>query len=273
MTQNTSRASLIMIFTWSMPRFREPLWIEYIIDDCLNCTAKHLGRPLRGTLLAYWLLDAESQVSKHLVTTALAILIGLAWSIFQAHSVRKASRITPLLPTGAKANVAEQAQSVNVRSAPTILQPDHAVRTPLHAGNSMVHSLAPADRVPTHANLDGSLSSLARPLGSADSTGRISTPRYQTPFGIPTHSRNYSSLARTAPVSYETLQDTGMLNWDGTPTKKWDTIGRVQGSRIAKGMGPVKNIVAGLRSDLKQSGRAEMRLDLDEEDDGVALML
>ena len=52
-------------------------------------------------------------------------------------------------------------------------------------------------------------------------TGRVSTPEYQTPFIDNSDQRNFSALAKTAPSSYNTLQQNCILNEDGTPTKKY----------------------------------------------------
>ncbi|KAF2793602.1 hypothetical protein K505DRAFT_417687 [Melanomma pulvis-pyrius CBS 109.77] len=64
-------------------------------------------------------------------------------------------------------------------------------------------------------------------------TGRVSTPGYQTPFANTFKTHDFSILARNAPETYATLRGTGMLNKDGTPTKKmlanekfpWDMAG------------------------------------------------
>ncbi|KAF2471447.1 uncharacterized protein BDR25DRAFT_314016 [Lindgomyces ingoldianus] len=51
-------------------------------------------------------------------------------------------------------------------------------------------------------------------------TGRLSTPGYQTPVPTAFLKRDFSSMARLAPEGYKTLQQYGMLDENGTPTKK-----------------------------------------------------
>lgn len=56
-----------------------------------------------------------------------------------------------------------------------------------------------------------------------DRTGRVSTPGYQTPFVDNLNRRNFSDLAKTAPVSYDTLQRNGFLDTAGTPARKYSS--------------------------------------------------
>ncbi|KAF3033507.1 hypothetical protein E8E12_004603 [Didymella heteroderae] len=51
--------------------------------------------------------------------------------------------------------------------------------------------------------------------------GCVSTPGYQTPSVNNAGRRNFSSLAKTAPVSYGTLQHNGLLDAMSTPTRKF----------------------------------------------------
>lgn len=52
-------------------------------------------------------------------------------------------------------------------------------------------------------------------------TDRVSTPGYQTPLANMPSRRNFSGLLETAPLSYDTLQRNGLLDAEGTPTKKY----------------------------------------------------
>ncbi|KAF1926778.1 uncharacterized protein M421DRAFT_93687 [Didymella exigua CBS 183.55] len=61
-------------------------------------------------------------------------------------------------------------------------------------------------------------------------TGRVSTPGYQTPFVDNSDQYNFSGLAKTAPVSFDTLQRNGLLDTEGTPTRKYSVAANERSS-------------------------------------------
>jgi hypothetical protein len=82
-------------------------------------------------------------------------------------------------------------------------------------------------------------------------TGRLSTSGYQIPFIT---QRNFSGLTKSAPVSYDTLQRNGMLNLDGTPTRKYSP-----GSREDNRMSPVYDSPTRTWGNKKSLVMAQMR--------------
>ncbi|KZM24545.1 uncharacterized protein EKO05_0008655 [Ascochyta rabiei] len=63
-------------------------------------------------------------------------------------------------------------------------------------------------------------------------TSCVSNPESQTPLVANLSKQNFLALAETAPVSYDTLQRNGILNRDGTLTKKYSP-GLGKGKKLA----------------------------------------
>jgi hypothetical protein len=104
-------------------------------------------------------------------------------------------------------------------------------------------NLAPSGHRPTNAKLDISPFHLARrcasptkssfgePLPNSDVEGHASTNPFvdkkstpghkDSPITLSPQGRNFSGLAKAAPVSYETMRQHGMLDMDGSPTERY----------------------------------------------------
>ncbi|KAF2878278.1 hypothetical protein BDV95DRAFT_589237 [Massariosphaeria phaeospora] len=97
-------------------------------------------------------------------------------------------------------------------------------------------------------------------------TGRVSTPDYQTPYaGTATsgYLDDYSQLKLKAPLSFETLQKSGMLNADGTPTKKMMESRNKRISTAASGLSSYESPIA---SPLAQGGGQDVQMEDDKND-------
>lgn len=90
------------------------------------------------------------------------------------------------------------------------------------AASSMIRAINDTARAShqTTLHLDGSNSNISSTQVCTD-LGHFSTAKRQTSVVTSSGGRNFSGLARIAPVSYNTLQRNGMLYPDGTPTKNY----------------------------------------------------
>ncbi|KAF1844908.1 uncharacterized protein K460DRAFT_405186 [Cucurbitaria berberidis CBS 394.84] len=262
---------MFSLIPWLMPRYRQPVWLDVIINNFLNSVTGYLTRLLRDTPLEYWLLDSQGQFGTLFVSV---ILVALIWLISLEYSAQAENPVASSVSTEATHDNVHGPGEIQEQPAPVTLPSDDIARTPSPVRASIMRSFARPDHRPTNAHLEISPFRTARPLGDPDRTGRITTPGYQTPFGKPTHSQDFSSLAEKAPVSYKTLKENGMLHPDGTPTKKWTVSRRMTDSRGIRGEDSRKEVVAWWVNDSgRRGGRARLRQDLDEEEDGVAARL
>jgi hypothetical protein len=79
----------------------------------------------------------------------------------------------------------------------------------------------------------------------------------------------FAKVAREAPASYATLQMSGMLASDGTPTKKWEVEKRMPGHQGFGGKGEEneKGVVAHwAHEEGRKNGRAKLMRELNDED-------
>jgi hypothetical protein len=165
----------------------------------------------------------------------------LIWNIKLQYSTRSLKHaIQPVLLLGADHNLSLVPNSIAARFNQTITT---------HSTGDMLfmRKLAPIDYRPTNAHFrnssyhlsqpfanDTTVSTLDRPSPSsqgkrlsnqvqAESTGDVKVPSEsdETSHTVPPQGRDFSGLARGVPVSCETLKKQGILDRDGSPTRKW----------------------------------------------------
>jgi hypothetical protein len=164
-----------MLFYWTMPRHREPIFLETVIDNTLQRINVALTGPIRNTALEYWLLDPRGQAETIFMTLLFSTL---AWFIILEHSARAKNRVKATKSAGLDAapTLAEQspAPETNVR------QPiNNAPRNP-GSETPVMKKLAPAGHRPTNAHLGVSPFHVRNPLAAR--AGEVAKPGYQTPF-------------------------------------------------------------------------------------------
>jgi hypothetical protein len=214
-----------MVFGWTMPVHREPLQIELIIDNFFNKLASRFYNTFQGTALEYWLLDRDGSVYTFFILVALIWIIAFAWNIRSTKRVapqkdifyratEKVAKPTPRSPSSSRVprfnTTPPFAKEESTTSSTSSSEQDYATATT----SPFMKKLAPLGHRPTNANL--------KPRGS--------TTAYQTlsPFSkeeqAQHQARHFSQLAQEAPVSFDTLQENGVLNKHGSPTKKWRSL-------------------------------------------------
>jgi hypothetical protein len=196
---------------WTLPHYREPLWIELIIDDMLRKIAAFVKSLVRGTRSEYWLLEREGQAAATFFTL---MLCSLVWLIALEYSTHRSKRIAPMPPSAADVEPADS--------------PAH--ETPI------MKKLAPPGHRPTNAKLNISPFHLARGFaeapftsfqkannrpdlvaaGSADREFR--TGHDELPITLPLQGRNF-----------ETLQKQGLLDKNEPPMKQYAARKRLVG--------------------------------------------
>lgn len=244
-----------------MPKYREPLWLELVVNNFLNSITALFHRSFRNTPLEYWLLHPEGQIGTLFMTV---ILVALVWMIWLEYSTQRAKART-------------------ATSVPTHIHHTSIVHKHTHIHNRAYRASSASDfwnvelnETPLLRYLGSSSPShrpTTRPFGTPTPSNRtLTSSELETPRGLrPSHSQNYSSLAKEAPVSYDTLQETGMLSSDGSPTRKWVLTKRMiaAGDRAEekKTEGKGKGVVAYWENDVgRKGGRAKLRQELDGED-------
>ncbi|CAO2648249.1 Nn.00g075160.m01.CDS01 [Neocucurbitaria sp. VM-36] len=253
---------VFILFKWLMPKNRKPLWLEVTFNNYLKSITEHLSQQVRDTPLEYWLLHPEGQVGTLFMTV---ILVAISWMIMLEYSSRAAHRVASPTATHAKHAKVQDPKHIQKHSRPKTPPVDYDNFSP--GATPFMRRLAPPGHRPTNAHLVVSPYHIARPLGTPNRSNRVTNLGFQTPSSRPTRSRNFSGLAEAAPVSYDTLQETGMLSSDGTPTKKWSLLKRMieAGDRMGKGKG--KKVVAYWENEIgRKGGRAILRQELDKED-------
>lgn len=178
---------------------------------------------LHSTVFGYWLLDPQGQEA----TSFLVVVFGaLIWFILSTQSSKDLTRAAVASAGNTKVGAGQQAQQMQETNRDVFVQPTRGLHTPSR-NQTPVRKLVPVELKPTKFPSHG----FEEVRLNGDRTGRISTPGYQTPFSKSSHAQIFSSLAKVAPVSYDALQETGMLAPDGTPTKKWSQVKHSLGAR------------------------------------------
>lgn len=235
-----------------MPRYREFYWIETVVHNALEQLVAIISRPIRSTPFEYWLLERDGQIGTFFFSLILGSFI---WLICLDYAVRRSSRLVALAASAHGAEAQIDAVASEMVHTPASAQHDNAVPTPSTGDTPFMKKLAPPGHRPTNARLDISPFHLARNLGRPpifststssspppppqgrdfDSSGLIKAtappmdrdcspgvgdnrfPRSSPPFQGP----NFSALKENSPVSYETLRERGLLDKDGSPTRKF----------------------------------------------------
>jgi hypothetical protein len=213
--------TLIMIF---LPVYREPSAPELFIHNKASWFNEHFSQAFHKTALEYWLLHPHGQTYTLSMTTIIGALI---WLLSLRTSVDKSVQAEDL--DGAEGEVIVRDHEENTHGS-TPLDSDN--QTSSLKDTPTMRKLAPPGHRPTNAQLGGPSARVTQPLS------HFTEPGHQTPFAYPKlpmqhtasnavqskipkrpYSPSFSYLAKTAPETYQTLQETGMLNADGTPNK------------------------------------------------------
>ena len=254
--QNSLALIMCMTFVWVMLTLRKPVKLELVIDN---------GRPWVRSGLDQLPASITQLVSANEALAALyhyfcqkptfmflyAIGASILWIISSHLSSRKARRariVQRLTEQGPTHHIPAPPSSTRQANDPKI---HNLPETPVRHGAT-----------PNSIGADSSPSAIGRNVN--DRTGRLSTPEYQTPFNP---KRNFSGLAQTASVSYATLQRNGVLNPDGTPTKKYSPDSRKGNSQEisqvydspTRTWGNMKSSASGAEGIECQAGGLEMR--------------
>lgn len=190
-----------------MPVHREPLLIETLVDDGLGRLKLAISQVIRANdALPHWLNDLERL---YLHGFSIGFGIGIIWIFISYVSSWRYRHIA----TSQKAEVVEQSdESSSAAGHATSSQPlDNNAATTTQAKPQFERMFG--------TKWKGFFSKNHNQVH--ERTGRVSSPGYQTPFTVRSSKQDFSGLAKTAPICYDTLQRNGMLNQDGTPTKKY----------------------------------------------------
>lgn len=209
-----------------MSRHRESIWIETVIADAFDKLGLIVSRLIRNTSFEYWLLDREGQIGTFFFTLVVGSLI---WLIFLEYSLRESSRVAALEASAREAEA-------KVDTEDDIWSPDDKTSSPSSTGDTPVmKKLAPRGHQPTNAQLNMSPFHLTRNLADPAPLAYPTLPDWtetpedyefcadedEAPPSSQPQGRNFSRLATEAPTSFESLRERGMVDRDGTPTKKY----------------------------------------------------
>jgi hypothetical protein len=178
----------------SIPVSNKPTWLEYFASDFFNQLQAYLINISTNDTLQNWLSHPHHQSKESFM---IVLVVGVVWFAVSVFSQRRPIKAITSL--------------VVIDRAPFDLE-------------------SPALSLPPPANT--SLSILSTETLLNNRTGHVSTSGYQTSFGPSPSERNFSGLEKTAPTSYDTLLRNGMLNLDGTPTKKYSPPSGERGHRV-----------------------------------------
>ncbi|KAF2243274.1 hypothetical protein BU26DRAFT_114831 [Trematosphaeria pertusa] len=161
---------------------------------------------LTNTRIEYWFTDPYGQFVTICSVLILACLVS-AFSLGLMRDVKHLwTRITSKKPHAIVEDIAQTEMADSTTPFQTPFQPAPSTPHPHHFSSPSA---------PATTNLDVSTIHVHQ-----HRTGRVSTPGYQTPFADAFANRDFSVLQKYAPETYAVLQEKGLLNKDGTPTKK-----------------------------------------------------
>lgn len=209
-----------------MPRHRESIWIETVIADAFDKLGLIASRLIHNTPFEYWLLNREGQIGTFFLTLIVGSLI---WLIFLDYSLRKSSKAAAI-----EASAREAEAKVNTED--DIWPLYDRTFSPSSTGDTpIMKRLAPRGHEPTNAQVNISPFHLSRNLADPPTLAYPTLPGWNEtpedydfcadddgapPFSQP-QGRNFARLATEAPTSFESLRERGMVNRDGTSTKKY----------------------------------------------------
>jgi hypothetical protein len=193
--------------------YGEPLWLLSL--DCLASLLVGFKLGFFKLVSVYdaflhWLGDSQNQTTVPFLATAVVSFVWYGISMVCSCRARSSARQTTHLATSEQTSLETPQPNVLI-TTPSVDTPD--MHRPTAAYGRLV-----------------AINSRTSPNNNAydldERTGRVSSPEYQTPFVANSIMHNFSGLAKTAPISYDTLIRNGILNSDGTPTKKYspDTL-------------------------------------------------
>ncbi|KAF9701291.1 hypothetical protein EKO04_000202 [Ascochyta lentis] len=210
-----------MAFGWLMPTYRKPLWIETVVHDGLCQSQAHVDWLIGNSdMLTQWQHHLHRQpASIFFIVISMSVL----WIFVSYLSSWKHQRVvqTP----------APQGPSALTSPPPSSSPPQASNKNVTPPNESPVRPVMIAT-APRLAGTSSNVPSLQSDHHLAKRTGLVSTPGYQTPLVTNPGKLNFSGLSKAAPVSYDTLQRNGILNQDGTPTKKY-SHGLGKGQKIS----------------------------------------
>lgn len=198
---------------WQLPVHREPTLLEFQIRDFLKQAQRCVQRVFKSIFgsnetFAYWWDHPHRRP-----VFVLSIILGVItiWLTISHIATRRALKAHAASQEDIKTNV--QAPSTHKSTANTRSPPE----TPQRRRASQAF---PDKEMGMSPSAIGTRVSFGDNKTVNGRTGRVSTPD-QTPFVNNTGRRNFSALAKTAPVSYNTLQQHGLLDAVGTPTRNF----------------------------------------------------
>lgn len=207
----TLKATMVCIL--SLPVYRQPTWIETFIADSIEHFQPEFGQLSNTNRLLSHCLKLPAY--NYITTFTCIIGVSIFWIVYLYFSSWKTERAAAVQKALQGFPKATATLSPSGRAIDAGNKDDPTPEIPVHPHSS------------THRNMSNSSPSTIGdhfPFGIGESsngrTGRVSTPGYQTPFVSSSGQRCYSHLKGIAPVTYATLRQDGVLEEDGTPTRK-----------------------------------------------------
>lgn len=209
-----------------MPPYRELLWVESKINHYLSWISASLNQLTHSTTLGQWLQGPQKPIQTLCLTALLAFL---AWLIVLNLPVKSDTHTTS---APAAAHKAEDAFTIEPKT-PLVPQPDRTTPTP------STDELGFKLRFFPHVFCTKNTTTTTPPINNTNAN-------QLNPQTNPPTTPNFSTLFQDAPTAYQTLQETGMLDANGTPTKKWNASKRMPsgGYLAAQPMAQIPPLVA-----------------------------
>jgi hypothetical protein len=225
-----------------MPLHSDFYWIETAVNDVMGYMGAIISCRFRDTLFEYWLLEREGQNR----TFFFVLLLGsLIWFTLLDCSIRRRSKLVALEAASRVVEADADLTAIETVQASAPSQNDDIAATPATGETPLMMKLAPPGHRPINAHLNMSPFHLARnlskpPVLSASNPflvhpqGRNSSGFFDpnvapSRFGDSSEAReeldrnsspsfqgrNFATMKETAPVSYKTLREQGLLDEDG----------------------------------------------------------
>ncbi|KAF1834604.1 hypothetical protein BDW02DRAFT_568848 [Decorospora gaudefroyi] len=185
-----------------MPIYRDPTALDVFIDNIITLGEKCLDQLFRDTPLEYWFLHPEGQVASLCAGTLLGTLVWLVVLKYFGWTARARAREEC---GGATDSSSREDEYAALESFPLIATSCSSTTAP-----------APAHHLPTNAQLQSSPFRVDHPSAVPQ------TPPTRGKRNLGSSPGPYAHLALEAPVSFDTLLGNGILEGDGTPTRKWE---------------------------------------------------
>lgn len=206
---------------WQMPMHREPTSFEILTHDFLRQVQEYSEQLLNSTLgpnetLEYW-WNHPHRRPMCLLSIIFAIIT--IWLIISSIATRRALQAHVASQEDITTDTKTNAQSPTTRKSTvnTGLTPEISRRLRETQALDKNGKGSPSSAIGTHV-----LFGIDKTVDGR--TGRVSTPKYQTLYANNAEQRSFSGLAIYAPANYFTLQQNGVLDAAGTPTRKFSAL-------------------------------------------------